>query len=142
MEDRVQKRMHLLEALGTKDLMIRLEEYDKELEKALTDEATFQNIHHEYLASAGQDCGAVKRIIAELYVQAPGKNQAERDAWLVKQRVENKELLDAITRQREVSFLIDDHRIKVDMAKRRYERARAVLALRTAQIKFLSGDTE
>ena len=136
---KLQQKIHVLEAFDTKLLMLRLEEYETELEKALTEYSVFENTNHEYIAS-GQDCGAVKKNLAELYVIAPGKNQAEREAWLVKQRQENKALSDAIARQREVSFLLDDYKIKLDMAKRRFERTKAVLALRTAQIKFLASE--
>ncbi|GAI88750.1 unnamed protein product, partial [marine sediment metagenome] len=64
---------------------------------------------------------------------------ADREIWLQKQRAENKELLGAITKQREVAFLIDAHGIKVDMAKKRLEGTRVVLSLKTAQINFLAG---
>lgn len=69
-----------------------------------------------------------------------GKNLTENDkkAWLERQRKENKELSEAIAKQRQVAFLLDDWQIKVEMAKRRLEGTKAVLALKTAQIRFLS----
>jgi len=53
------------------------------------------------------------------------------------QRVDNKELNNAILKQREVAFLIEDYRIKVEIAKKKLENSKTVIALRTAQISFL-----
>ncbi|MBA7588563.1 hypothetical protein ES708_30623 [subsurface metagenome] len=110
----------------------------------MTDEATFKSQNHNYLGSG--DCQEVKRILAELAAQAPSTKEAgkkttiaDREAWLQKQRTENKELADAIAKQGGVSFLIDDHQIKCDMARRRLTSVIAVLALKTAQINFLAG---
>lgn len=137
---KIEEKIKLLNQLGTKSLLEHLTQAENDLQKALTEESAFRNTKHDYLASAGQDCQAVKSIQAELYIQAPGKNAAERDAWVIKQRKENPELQQAITKQREVAFIIDDLRIKMEMAKRRYESTRSVLALRTAQVNFLSGE--
>jgi len=62
----------------------------------------------------------------------------DKKAWLERQRTENQELSAAINRQTEVAFLLDNARINIEMAKKRLEGTRAVLALRTAQIRFLS----
>ena len=105
----------------------------------------FKAQNHQYLGSG--DCQEVKRILAELAAQAPEANEAgkkmtvaDKEIWLAKQRTENKELNEAITKQRQVSFLVDDHQLKVDMARRRLAGAIAVLALRTQQLAFLAGD--
>jgi len=122
-----------------------LSEYEAELLEALTQEADFKNQNHEFLGSG--DCQEVKRILAELLVGAPDINEAgkrltiaERENWLTRQRTENNELSEAIQKQRQVSFLLDDYEIKCEIAKKRWESSRAVLALKTMQIKFLSGD--
>ena len=137
---KIEEKIKLLNQLGTKSLLEHLAQVESDLQKALTEESAFRNTKHDYLASAGQDCQAVKSIQAELYIQAPGKNLIERDAWVTKQRKENSELQQAVTKQREVAFVIDDLRIKVEIAKRRYESTRSALALRTAQVNFLAGE--
>lgn len=132
--------MQILQLLGTKELISQLNSLEAELVKVLTDEANYRSQVSEYLASAGSDCGYVKRLLAELAPLAQGKNAEERAAWLTKQREENETLRHAIARQREIAFLMDDHRIKVEAVRRRYEAVRSLIALRTAQIQFLSSE--
>jgi hypothetical protein len=90
------------------------------------------------------DCQEVKRILAELATQGPpaesGKKltAAHREVWLQKQRTENDELAAAINKQKSISFLLENNEINIEMARRRLEGARALLALRTAQINFLA----
>ena len=141
----IEQKIEILKRLDTKALIQKLSEYEGELEKAMTAEADFKNSNHQFLASSTSDCQEVKRIIAELAIKAPetketGKKMivAERDTWLLRQRTENKELAEAIAKQRQVTFLLDDHQIKVEMARRRLEGTRAVLALKTQQIAFLA----
>ncbi len=140
----IEKKLKVLKSLDTKSLLTRLHEYEEALEKEMIAEADFKNSNHGYLGSG--DCQEVKRILAELAAQAPETNEAgkkmtiaDKDTWLLQQRTENKELSDAIVKQREVSFLIDDHQIKADMAKRRLAGVTAVLALKTQQLAFLAG---
>lgn len=137
------QKAEILKALDTKNLVEKIQQYEDGLEEAMTKEADFKNQNHGYLGSG--DCLEVKRLLAELSAQAPETNEAgkkttvaDREVWLVKQRVENKELNDAISKQRQVVFLLDDHHIKVEMAKKRLEGVKIVLALKTAQINFLA----
>jgi len=139
----IEEKLKILKSLDTRSLIEKLHQAENELEKAMTAEADFKNSNHSYLGSG--DCQEVKRILSELSAQAPGTNAAgkkmtiaDKEAWLQKQRTENKELSDAIARQRQVAFLADDHQIKVEMARRRLEGIRSVLALKTAQINFLA----
>ena len=139
----IEEKIQVLKSRETKNLVEKLHQAEDALEKAMIDEADFKNSNHGYLGSG--DCQEVKRILAELAAQAPEANGAgkkmtlaDKEAWLLRQRTENKELLDAIVKQRQVSFLIDDHEIKVEMAKRRLEGIRAVLALTTQQLAFLA----
>jgi hypothetical protein len=139
----IEEKLRVLKSLDTKSLIEKLHQYEAELQKEMTDEADFKNSNHGYLGSG--DCQEVKRILAELATQAPETNEAgkkmtaaDKEAWLLRQRKENKELSDTIAKQRQVAFLVDDHQIKVEMAKKRLEGARAVLALKTAQINFLA----
>lgn len=141
----IEQKIEILKKLDTKNLIAKLLQYEDELEKAMIAEADFKAQNHSYLGSG--DCQEVKRILSELSPQAPNTTEAgkkltiaDKDAWLLRQRIENKELSEAIQRQRQVSFLIDDHQIKVEIARRRLTGAIAVLALKTAQINFLAGN--
>lgn len=140
----IEVKLEILKSLDTKALIAKIRQYEDELEKAMREESDFKSQNHGYLGSG--DCQEVKRILGELAAQAPETNGvgkkttiADREAWLQRQRTENKELSEAITKQRQVAFLIDDHEIKVEMARRRLAGATAVLALKTQQIAFLAG---
>lgn len=135
-------KLAILKSLDTKDLITKIGGCEKALETALLAEADFKSQSHGYLGAG--DCQEVKRILAELAAQGPpppkeGKiTVAERETWLTQQRVDNKELNGAITKQRQVFFVLEDLGIKVEMAKRRLAGVLAVLELKTAQIKFLA----
>ena len=141
-----EQKLRLLKYLDTKSLTEKLQQYEIDLETALREDASFRNLNYEYCASGTNDSQAVKQIIAELLAQIPEPNEegkkkltiAEKEAWLLCQRTENKELAGAINKQKEVAFLIDNNQIAAEMAKRRLEGTKAVLALKTAQIRFLS----
>ena len=139
----IEEKVNILNKLDTKNLRARLHKYEDELEKAMTAQADFKAQNHGYLGSG--DCQEVKRIMAELAVQAPetkedGKKMTinDRETWLAKQRTENPELVEAIQKQHQVTFLVDDHEIKVEMARRRLAGVTAIIALRTQQIAFLA----
>lgn len=139
----IEEKIKVLKSRETKSLVEKLHQAEDALEKAMRDEADFKAQNHGYLGSG--DCQEVKRILAELAAQAPETNEAgkkmtiaDKDAWLLRQRTENKELSDAIIKQRQVVFLVDDHQIKVEMARRRLEGIRSVLALTTQQLAFLA----
>lgn len=142
------EKVKILKNLDTKDLITKIHQYEDALEKAMIAEAHFKAQWHEYIASRGSDCQAVKIIIAELSVKAPETNEAgkkmtvpDRENWLLLQREKNKEVLgSAIAKQKEVAFLLDDYQIKVDMAKKRLEGVKIILTLKTAQINFLASD--
>ena len=138
----IEQKIQVLKSRETKSLVEKLHQAENALEKAMIEEADFKNSNHGYLGSG--DCQEVKRILAELSAQSPdneaGKKMtvSDKETWLAKQRTENKELNEAIQRQRQVSFLLDDHEIKVEMAKKRLDGIRAVLALATQQLAFLA----
>ena len=136
----ITEKLKALKALDTKSLIEKLHQYEDELEKAMIAEADFKSQSHGYLGSG--DCSEVKRILAELVTQAPeeASSDKKRETWLQQQRKENKELNDAIMKQRQVAFLVDDHQIKVEMAKKRLESIKAIIALKTAQINFLASN--
>lgn len=139
----LQQKIAILRKFDTKPLISKLSEYEGELETALREQAEFKSQHHQFLGSG--DCQKVKQILAELSARAPETNEAgkkmtvsDKEIWLQKQRTENKELSEAIQKQRQVSFLMDDCEIKLEMARRRITSATALLALRTQQIAFLA----
>jgi len=135
------EKLNILKYLDTKSLIEKLHEYENALEEEMRAEATFKAQNHGFLGSG--DCQEVKRILAELAVKGPetpedGKKLtvSDKETWLLRQRTENKELSEAIAKQRQAAFVLDDHQIKVEMAKKRMEGTRAVLALKTAQLNF------
>ena len=65
-----------------------------------------------------------------------------RDAWLTKQRKESKELNEAIQAQAQAQFQLDSSQATIDATREELRNIRAVLALKTAQINFLSGGDE
>lgn len=143
----IPEKIKLLNKIDTKPLITKLHEYENELEKALNDQAMFVAKEYEYICTRGNDCQAVKAILAELLVQAPetgpeGKKTtvADREAWLQTQRKTNKELSEAMMRQRQAAFLVDDWQIKVEMTKKRLEGVKIVLGLRTQQVAFLASN--
>lgn len=139
----MEEKLKILKKLDTKSLIGKIYQYENELQNALIAEANFKNSNHSFLGSG--DCQEVKRILAELTTQAPETNEAgkkttisDKENWLAKQRTENKELSEAIAKQRQVAFLIDDYQIKVEMARRRVTSITTILTLRTQQIAFLA----
>ena len=139
-------KLEILRNLDTKGLVEKIQQYQDELEQALREQASFKELNRGYLTSGStSDCPEVKRIMAELTVQDPATSEAgkkmtlaDKEVWLQKQRVEHKELSEAIQKQRMATFLIDDHEIKVEMARRRLTGVIAIMALRTQQIAFLA----
>ena len=139
----IDEKLKILKSLDTRDLIAKIHQYEDEFEKALAGQADFKSQNHQFLGSG--DCQEIKRILAELAAHAPETNEAgkkmtlaDKEVWLQKQRTENKELSEAIQKQREVSFLVEDREIKVEMAKRRLASTVAIMALRTQQIAFLA----
>jgi len=137
------EKLKILKSLDTKGLIAKIHQYEDEFEKALVVQADFKSQNHQFLGSG--DCQEIKRILAELAAHAPETNDAgkkmtlaDKEAWLQKQRTENKELSEAIQKQRQVSFLIDGHEIEVELTRRRLASTVAIMALRTQQIAFLA----
>jgi len=141
----INDKVKILKSLDTKGLIARIQHYEDDLEHALREQASFKDINREYLTSGmSTDCQEVKRILAELATQGPPAESGKRltatarDAWLQKQRTANDELAAAINKQKSIAFLLENNEINIEMARRRLEGARALLALRTGQINFLA----
>lgn len=140
----IAEKILILKSRETKNLVENLHKAEDALETALRDAASFKDLNRGYLSSSG-DCQETKRILAELSAQVPETKEAgkkftlaDREVWLQKQRTENNELAGAINKQKSVAFTIENNEIGVEMARRRLEGIRAVLALTTQQIAFLA----
>lgn len=139
-------KLELLRGLGTKDLMERMHELENALEKAMHEENNLKGTNTGYLASHGSDCSEVEMELAALSIKAPETlpgtekkmTAQDRTAWLTLQRRQNTRVAAAINRQESVAFLLDSIKITVETTKKRLEGVRAILALRTAQIEFLT----
>lgn len=110
------------------------------------EDAKYRSENVPFLASYGDDCREVKSILADLLLDGPPLGPedkkftaAQTDAWLRKQRTENKQLADAIQKQLTVTFVTENNRIAIDMCKKKLESLSKLMALRTAQIEFLVG---
>lgn len=139
----IEGKIEVMKSRGSRALIERLHEYENALESAMRENASFKDLNRSYLGSG--DCQEVKRILGELSVQAPETNDtgkkttvADREAWLLRQRTENEELAGAINKQKNVSFVIENNEISIEMAKKRLDGTRAVLALITQQLAFLA----
>ena len=117
------------------------------LEKAMRAEASFRDLNYGYVGGAG-DCAEVKQLMAEvrfaptddpIIKRGDGTKLTEsaKEAWLTLQRTKNPAIANAIARQKVVAFELENLHISVEMAKRKLDNVRSVLALRTAQANFL-----
>lgn len=142
MNDR--EKLELLRKQDTKTLIPKIALYEDKLEEALREEASLKNLNYGYLASGTNDCQEVKRILAELSAKIPEQENgkkltaADKEAWLIRQRKENDELCASINRQKNVAFQIESAQINAEMAKKRLEGIKAVLAIKTSQFNFLA----
>jgi len=112
----------------------------------LLGQATTYYETYDYISNRGGDCARVKEIEAELLLKCPELNQegkkltvADKEAWLTKQRLENADLKAAIQKQKEMAFQLESTEITAKLVKEQLLSARGALALKIAQIQFLSG---
>ena len=140
-----QEKATVLESLDTKRLIDQLPELEGKLEQSLREDLSFRNLHSQHIAAIGSDCAEVKRILADLRLNVPNKEDSkkmtvdEREAWLISQR-SIPPLSETIEAQEQLVFVAETNRIGIEMARRRLDDIRAVIALRTAQIRFLTGE--
>lgn len=140
-----QQKVQFLEALGTRDLLEKITAQAELLEKLLKDDAKYRFENVGYLANYGSDCQEVQSIIAGLLLDPPvapetGKKAtvAQTENWAKSLRTTHDPLKKAIQEQNRVTFQTETNRIEIDMARKRFESLRGILALRTAQITYLS----
>jgi len=142
---KLEEKLAVLRRFDTKGLVDRMHQLEDELFTQMLNYANTYYEDYEYVAQRGGDCAKVKEIEAELLQQCPdnakGKKLtvAEREAWLTRQRKENPALAEAIKRQREVGFQLESAQVAIELTKQQLQGVRAALALKTAQIQFLSG---
>lgn len=142
------EKTDLIKALGTAQLIKDIHAAEEELQKLQDEELQFRSKSGEYLpGKSSSDCDAIKLIEAELVIQAPVDPDSKkamtvdaRKAWIERQRTENKDLAEAVKKQRMAEFTSGDFAIKIESARTKLTDLRAILGLRTAQITFLAGD--
>jgi len=142
------EKTQLMQGLGTSQLVKDIHTAEAELTDLQNQELQFRSSNGDYLpGKASSDCDAVKRMEAQLTIQAPVDPESKKamtvdakKAWIERQHTENKELAALIQKQKMAEFTAGDFAIKIDSARTRLNDLRAVLGLRTAQITFLAGD--
>lgn len=143
MED-LKRKTEFLKNLDTRSLVSRIHQLEEELEISLLQEARYKFENAEYLSSYASDCRAVEEIMSALEppYREDGKAMTidQRKVWLTRQRKENPELVEATTKQHNVAFMNEQNHIKVETVLKRLEGVRIVLTLKTAQIRFLTGE--
>jgi len=142
--DIIEKKDYI-KALKTKELIDSLEKQESDLKDLREKELQFRSKSSQYITGRGSDCSAVKKLKAEISMSAPlldGKKMTEdqTEKWLSTQEKTNKELIDAITKQKEADFAAGDFEIQIKSAESRLSTLRSIMALRTAQISYFAGD--
>jgi hypothetical protein len=138
-----QTKIKIVNSQRSAQLIEWLSKFEDDYQKALYDQTEHKNANATFLCSIGSDCQAVKEFLAGLNPPETdaGKKTtvAEREAWLTKQRKENKELFVLIERQKTAAFILESDKNQIAIIENKMSNVRAVLALRTAQLSFLSG---
>ncbi len=139
-------KMSILQKLDTIPLIEQIHGLEQTISNIMQEEATFKGENRGFIAGTNEDCTSVKIRLAELWTQSDGMlnsdgskkaTQADREAWLRKQRIEDKDLAGLILKQVQVQTGLDGFKIELDTAKRKLDGVLAVLRLKTAQIEFL-----
>jgi hypothetical protein len=134
--DLIKWKNELLSQFDTRPLIEKQEALETDLGALMREEVTFKKAKVGYL---GADCAEVRRIEAELMAVAQGTNADARRAWLERQRTDNQELNRAIFLNHEAMFMLEDFKIRLEMLKTRLSAVQGLIALKTAQIRFLGG---
>jgi hypothetical protein len=140
------EKRDLIVSLNTKGLIDSINEAEMTLEKTLREELDFRSKNGDYLPGRSDDCQAVKKRLNELAMQVPKNSEGkkmtveETKAWLEKQRTVDKEVAEAIQKQKMAEFVAGDFAIKIEMLRTKLNDLRGVLGLRAAQITFFASD--
>jgi len=145
MNDELQPKTKLLNALGTAQLYERLEKLIDDVSGLQMSRQKLVDENPDFIGSGSRDCEAVKAVEVGLLLRAPdidgdGKKITadRRSAWLENEKRRDKAWQQALTKQRELSAALANLDIEIEKASRRYSALKSYLELRTAQINFLS----
>ena len=144
----IKKKLEILQRLRTKKLTERLTELQDGLFTSMLTHVNLYLEESQNIGRAGGDSPRVKELLAMATFVCPAEIDGKkvtadmRDAWLTRQRKESKELNEAIQAQTQAQFQLDSSQATIDATKEELRNIRAVLALKTAQIDFLSGADE
>ena len=144
----MEERLKILQKLDTKKLAERLDQLQDGLFTSLLNHANLYFEESQNIGRASGDSPRVKELLAMATFICPAEIEGKktttdmRDAWLTKQRKESKELNEAIQAQAQAQFQLDSSQATIDATREELRNIRAVLALKTAQIGFLSGSDE
>ena len=143
------QKLEILQKLDTKKLVERMNILQEGLFTSMLNHANLTLEETQNIGRAGGDSPRVKELLAMATFICPAEiegtkltNDKMRDAWLTKQRNESKELNEAIQAQAQAQFQLDSSQATIEVTKEELRNIRAVLALKTAQINFLSGGEE
>ena len=141
----IQQKLMILQKLDTKKLTERLKALEEGFFSNMLNHSNLYLEESQNIGRAGGDSPRVKELLAMVTFVCPAEIEGKkltadmRAAWLTKQRTEIKELNEAIQAQAQAQFQIDSSQATIDATKEELRNIRAVLALKTAQIGFLSG---
>lgn len=144
----LEHKQQILKAMETKELIESLNAKNQQLFENQLIEASYVKENREYIPTRGCDCRAVQLREAELKAEAPDEIDGKKttapklEAWLVRQRKDDSQLVSFIQKQADVEFTIEDMRLKNGYLQRQTNAMLGLLSLRTAQITFLAGSTE
>ena len=144
----IKQKLEILLEFNTKKLAERLDQLQDGLFTNLLNHANLYLEKSQDIGRAGGDSSKVKELLAMATFICPAeidgkKTTADmREAWLTRQRKETKALNEAIQAQAQAQFQLDSSQATIDATKEELRNIRAVLALKTAQIGFLSGSDE
>ena len=142
-----EEKKKLLKSLNTKDLIESLSKAEDQFDTAVHEYNTFRDLNYAHACSATTDSPAVKARLAELVFEIlpsvktktdKAMTVQEKEAWLTIQRTKDQALQKAIEAQKNIFFQLENLRNSIEVARERLHGMRAVLELRTAQIRFLS----
>ena len=144
----IKQKLEILQKLDTKKLVEQLKALEEGFFSNMLNHSNLYLEESQNIGRAGGDSLRVKELLAMATFICPAEIEGKkttadmREAWLTKQRKESKELNEAIHAQAQAQFQLDTSQATIDTIKEELRNIRAVLALKTAQVNFLSGADE
>jgi len=132
------QKIQLLKSLDTKKIITDLELALGIYSASIDMESKYRNLNREYVPVGNSDSPAVQDIEFMLMGNAEGKNESQRKAWLAQQKKDNTDYAKAIAQQGEISYQLECYKNNSEVAKKKIEILKVILALKTAQIEFLT----